>query len=205
MGNTLRRAMHVLALTGGLILLAPTIGPAAVATGAVTTPHDGLEPLTAASAVAGSPVAGSPLPQPVLSGTYRWPVPELPRLGRPFDPPATRYGSGHRGVDLVAPGGGAVLSAGAGTVVFAGGLAGRGVVSIQHPDGLRTTYEPVTATVVVGAAVRAGQQIGILEAGHPGCSASACLHWGVRRGAEGYLDPLRLIGRWKVRLLAWSE
>ncbi len=191
--------MHILALTGGLLLVPPLVGPAAVATGAVITLHHGLE-----SQTPHSPVAASPVPQPVPSGSYRWPVPGPPRLGRLFDPPATRYGSGHRGVDLVAAAGSAVLAAGDGTVVFAGGLAGRGVVSIQHPDGLRTTYEPVTATVVVGAAVRAGQQIGILEAAHPGCAAPACLHWGVRRGADSYLDPLRLIGRWEVRLLAWS-
>lgn len=191
--------MRILALTGGLVLLPPLIGPEAVATGAVTAAHDGVQ-----SPTADPRVVTSPTPRPALSGTYRWPVQGPPRLGRLFDPPATRYGSGHRGVDLVAPAGSAVRSAGEGTVVFAGGLAGRGVVSIQHPDGLRTTYEPVTATIVVGAAARAGQQIGILEDGHPGCSAPACLHWGVRRGAHTYLDPLRLIGRWKVRLLAWS-
>lgn len=192
----LRRSLRLLALTWALVLAPPMVGPAAVAAGAVTAPHGGLE-----SQPAGS---HSLAPPPVLSGTYRWPVPGPPRLGRLFDPPATRYGSGHRGVDLVAPTGSTVLSAGEGTVVFAGRLAGRGVVSIQHRDGLRTTYEPVTATVVVGAAVGAGQPVGVLEAGHPGCSAPACLHWGVRRGADTYLDPLRLIGRWEVRLLAWS-
>ncbi|MEO9223347.1 MAG: M23 family metallopeptidase, partial [Mycobacteriaceae bacterium] len=96
-----------------------------------------------------------------------------------------------------------VLAAADGTVVFAGALAGRGVVSVQHADGLRTTYEPVTAVVVQGAVVVRGQLLGVLAPGHPGCSAAACLHWGVRRG-EVYLDPLRLIGRWQVRLKPWS-
>lgn len=194
-----RRPTRALALTAAVALLAPMTASAAVATGASTALHDGLESPTSTTSV-----AGSPDPVPVPSGAFRWPVPGQPVLGRLFDPPSTRYGPGHRGVDLVAPAGSPVLAAGDGTVVFAGPLAGRGVVSIGHPDGLRTTYEPVTAMVTVGAAVHAGQQVGILEAGHRSCSAPACLHWGVRRGAETHLDPLRLIGRWEVRLLAWS-
>jgi murein DD-endopeptidase MepM/ murein hydrolase activator NlpD len=74
------------------------------------------------------------------------------------------------------------------------------VVSVDHADGLRTTYEPVTPAVVAGQAVRAGEVIGTLDAGHPGCPLTACLHWGLRRG-EVYLDPLALVGRARVRLL----
>lgn len=48
-----------------------------------------------------------------------------------------------------------------------------------------------------------GQPLGVLEPGHPGCAAAACLHWGVRR-REVYLDPLRLIGHWQVRLKTWE-
>jgi len=93
-----------------------------------------------------------------------------------------------------------VQAAGAGTVVYAGRLAGRGVVSVAHPGGLRTTYEPVTSSLRVGDVVMAGQLIGTLEAGHPGCPASACLHWGLRSG-KGYLNPLALLGLGRVRLL----
>jgi murein DD-endopeptidase MepM/ murein hydrolase activator NlpD len=57
------------------------------------------------------------------------------------------FGPGHRGVDLAAVAGAPVLAAGAGTVVFAGTVAGRGVVSVDHSGGLRTTYEPVLPTV----------------------------------------------------------
>jgi murein DD-endopeptidase MepM/ murein hydrolase activator NlpD len=85
-------------------------------------------------------------------------------------------------------------------VTFAGLVAGRGVVSVTHPGGLRSTYEPVTATVRTGDVVSAGQSLGELEAGHPGCPAAACLHWGLRRG-EQYLDPLALLGLGRVRLL----
>jgi murein DD-endopeptidase MepM/ murein hydrolase activator NlpD len=85
-------------------------------------------------------------------------------------------------------------------VVYAGTLAGRGVVSVMHAGGLRSTYEPVTPSVAIGDAVTAGQPLGTLVAGHPGCPAAACLHWGVRSGRD-YLDPLTLLGLGRVRLL----
>jgi murein DD-endopeptidase MepM/ murein hydrolase activator NlpD len=122
---------------------------------------------------------------------------------RRFEPPPHPWLPGHRGVDLVAVPGAPVRAAGAGVVRFAGQVAGRGVVSVDHADGLRTTYEPVTPAVVAGQVVRAGEVIGALDAGHPGCPLTACLHWGLRRG-EVYLDPLALVGRARVRLLPLS-
>jgi murein DD-endopeptidase MepM/ murein hydrolase activator NlpD len=102
-----------------------------------------------------------------------------------------------------------VLAAGPGVVVFAGVVAGDGVVSIDHDGGLRTTYLPVTATVTAGTQVYQGQVIGTVNPGHPGCSAAACLHWGVRRtdeDTEEYLDPLGLIHTISViRLKPWDD
>jgi murein DD-endopeptidase MepM/ murein hydrolase activator NlpD len=95
-----------------------------------------------------------------------------------------------------------VLAAGAGVVAFAGMVAGRPLVSVDHPGGLRTTYEPVDPTVAAGQAVARGSPIGTLLVGHPGCPAAACLHWGVRRG-EVYLDPLTLLRAVRIRLLPW--
>ena len=82
--------------------------------------------------------------------------------------------------------------------MFTGEVAGRPVVSIDHSGGLRTTYEPVRAEVTVGSRVARGARIGVLEAGHEGCAAAACLHWGLRREASTrsrreYLDPLALV------------
>lgn len=128
------------------------------------------------------------------------PLPEPLTVTRAFDPPDTPYGSGHRGVDLAASPGQAIRAAGPGTVVYAGPLAGRGVLSLQHADGLRTTYEPVLASVAAGVEVGLGQVIGTVQAGHVGCPAAACLHWGLKRG-EVYLDPLLLLRQGPVRLL----
>jgi murein DD-endopeptidase MepM/ murein hydrolase activator NlpD len=132
------------------------------------------------------------------------PVAPPPLVLTAFAPPANRYGAGHRGVDLAAAPGSVVTAAGVGRVVFAGPLAGRGVVSIQHDGGLRTTYEPVTATVTDGATVTAGQQIGVLEPGHAGCAPANCLHWGARLPDRVYLDPMSLLAPWRVRLLPWG-
>nr|WP_239126696.1 M23 family metallopeptidase [Asanoa siamensis] len=121
------------------------------------------------------------------------------RITRRFDGPPRPWMPGHRGVDLASAPGATMYSAGAGEVVFAGPVAGRPVISVQHADGLRTTYEPVSPVVRPGDRVTAGDPIGVLEAGHPGCPAAACLHWGLRRGME-YLDPLLLLG-FRVRLL----
>jgi murein DD-endopeptidase MepM/ murein hydrolase activator NlpD len=143
-------------------------------------------------------VVGGPGPEP--GAGYRWPVDGQPPVTRPFDPPARRWLPGHRGVDLAGSPGTVVRAAGPGVVFFAGPVAGRGVVSIDHPDRFRTTYQPVVPTVVAGQRVAVGDPIGVLGAGHPGCPAAACLHWGVRRG-ETYLDPLALLGLGQVRLL----
>jgi murein DD-endopeptidase MepM/ murein hydrolase activator NlpD len=134
------------------------------------------------------------------AGRFRWPLDGAPQPVRRFDPPPQPWSAGHRGVDLAAAPGAVVRAAGAGTVYFAGLVAGRPVISVAHPGGLRTTYEPVRPAVTAGAAVAAGDPLGALLAGHPGCPAAACLHWGLRRGDE-YLDPLALLGLGRVRLL----
>lgn len=123
---------------------------------------------------------------------WGWPLPGIPTVLRPFQPPPTPYAAGHRGVDLVAPVGASVLAAGTGVIGYAGRLAGRGVVTVVHGP-LRTTYEPVTAVVQAGQSVRVGEQIGRLEppTGHCGIGRS-CLHWGLLRG-DSYLDPLALL------------
>mgnify|MGYP000933759250 CR=1 FL=1 len=70
-----------------------------------------------------------------------------------FDAPRPNWQRGHRGVDLAGSAGQTVYAAAPGTVVFAGELAGRPVVSVAHPGGLRTSYEPVRAVVRPGAVV----------------------------------------------------
>jgi murein DD-endopeptidase MepM/ murein hydrolase activator NlpD len=142
-----------------------------------------------------------PAPAPARVGPL-WgaPLAGSPRVTRPFAAPANPYGPGHRGVDLAAAPGAVVVAASDGVIAFAGRVAGRPVVSIDHAGGLRTTYEPVDASVGAGQPVARGSPIGTLAGGHAGCPVEACLHWGLRRG-ESYLDPLLLLRPPRVRLL----
>lgn len=128
---------------------------------------------------------------------FAWPLPPPVSVVRAFEAPATPFGPGHRGADLAAPEGTPVLAAADATVVYAGAVAARTLVSLHHRNGLRTTYEPVVPAVTAGRAVRQGEVIGHLQPGH--CQ-TPCLHWGARRG-HTYLDPLRLLGSPRVRLL----
>ena len=127
-----------------------------------------------------------------------------PEVVARFDPPTSPYGPGHRGVDLLGRAGQRVHAALAGTVTYAGPLAGRGVVVVSHGD-TRTTYEPVSAAVSVGETVEQGAVIGTLQVFGSHCAPRVCLHWGWLRG-ETYLDPLRLVGAGPIRLLPlWRD
>ncbi|MCF8529930.1 MAG: peptidoglycan DD-metalloendopeptidase family protein [Candidatus Nanopelagicales bacterium] len=117
---------------------------------------------------------------------------------RAFSAPDPVSHRGHRGVDFPAEPGTPVFAVGSGTVRFAGTLAGKGAVSIDHgihpalsPLAVRTTYEPVHAVVTTGDHITAGQLIGYTIRGNSHCSDS-CLHLGLKLGPDSYLDPLVL-------------
>jgi murein DD-endopeptidase MepM/ murein hydrolase activator NlpD len=145
--------------------------------------------------------AASRLPMPA-----GWPLSGSLVVQRGFHPPAVNWGSGHRGVDLAAKPGQAILAAASGTVSFVGSVAGKPVISIDH-GGVRTTYEPVISTLHIGADVGFGQMIGTLgTGGHCGAPPYGphCLHWGLREGKK-YLDPLLLVGGPGGRLSLLAE
>ncbi len=156
--------------------------------------------LLAALAPAAAGAAPAAPPPATPASAWSWPLPEQPAVTRAFDRLPHPYAAGHRGVDLGAAPGATVTAAGDGVVVFAGMVAGRPVVSVDHAGGLRTTYEPVDASVGAGRAVARGSPIGTLRAGHDGCPVAACLHWGLRRGGT-YLDPTALVRPPRLRLL----
>ena len=140
-------AAAALALCAHLLAAVPaSAGGAAGSPGAVAAPSAGAD-------------AGRRAPRPA----YTWPTGGPAAVLEGFNPPAVVWGSGHRDVDLALTAGSPVLAAGNGTVVFAGMVAGRPVVSIDHADGIRTTYEPVEA--VVGAGGDGGARPGHRHAG----------------------------------------
>lgn len=138
---------------------------------------------------------------PTIARAETWWPPVPGPVVRDFEPPAEVWLAGHRGVDLSASVGDAVRAAGPGRVAFAGLINGRGVIVVTHGD-VRTTYEPVTAQVSVGASVLAGEVLGRLDAGHP-CGVGTCLHWGLKRG-DVYLDPRGAIDEPDLLLLPAS-
>ncbi|MEW2302325.1 M23 family metallopeptidase [Streptomyces sp. NPDC006655] len=154
-------------------------------------------PLALAVTVAGARAdGGAPAPASVPAVARVWPVGVRPPVLRGWEPPASVYGPGHRGVDLGTAAGEPVRAVAAGRVSYAGRVAGRGVVSVELAGTeLRTTYEPVTATVREGEEVAAGQVVGAVEGAGAHCGAVVCVHWGLLRG-EAYLDPLLLLPPW---------
>ena len=135
---------------------------------------------------------------------WAWPLTPRPAVVHRFVPPATPYGAGHRGVDLAASPGQVVRAVAAGTVTHVGRVAGRGTVTVTHGSGLRSTYEPVTASVRRGQLVARSGVVGSVAAGPSHCSPASCLHLGALRG-PAYLDPLRLLGGGRVRLLPLGQ
>ncbi|MFD9301152.1 M23 family metallopeptidase [Streptomyces sp. NPDC060048] len=131
------------------------------------------------------PPGARPLPAPLT--VLRW-----------WDPPPTKYAAGHRGVDLAAAVGAELRAVGPGRVHYAGLVAGRGVLSLTLPNGLRTTYEPVRPLVAEGAEVTTGQVVALLTDGTH--CLRPCLHWGLLK-ADTYLNPLALLPRPTPRLL----
>lgn len=134
-----------------------------------------------------------------------------PRVIHPFEKPAQRWSAGHRGVDLAVPEHDRRVYAPApGKVVFSGTVVNRKVLVIAHPDGRRSTFEPMDEALPVGTTVAAGDIIGTVATASGGNSkhpyrrcSTPCLYWGVRQGgARGdgsgkeaeYINPMSLLG-----------
>jgi murein DD-endopeptidase MepM/ murein hydrolase activator NlpD len=130
---------------------------------------------------------------------WPWPLAPVPTLVERFDAPDSDYGPGHRGIDLRGSPRQSVTAATSGDVTFAGRVAGRSVVVVRQPGGLKVTYEPVHPAVVVGQRVSPGWVLGTLERSGSHCAPATCLHVGVRRGGA-YVDPLPFFGPRQVRL-----
>lgn len=165
-------------LTAGALAGSLTYGGAAVGPRADVAPP----PVTdTAPAAARSSVTTGPYVAPTADGV----------VVRPFEAPPERWAPGHRGIDLAAEAGQEVRAPADGVVTFAGPVVDRDVLTILHPDGRRSSLEPVTSTLSPGDAVTRGQVVGHLQ-GVQHCAPSGCVHWGVREG-EVYIDPAGLL------------
>ena len=139
-----------------------------------------MAPAAHAESGAGTPV-GVPWPAPA-PGTYRPPVDA--RVVDAFRAPAHRWSAGNRGLEYGTVAGERVRAVGAGSVVFAGPVAGRLAVTVLHPDGRRSSLTGLSVVVVrAGDRVAQGDLVGL---------ALPSLHLGVREG-DRYVDPALLL------------
>ena len=137
-----------------------------------------------AVALAAAALAGPASPVQALSICLSPPV--AAPIVIPFRQPGCRWCPGNRGVDYATAAGTPVLAAGAGTVTFAGPVAGSVWVTVAHDGGLLTSYGPLRkVTVRRGAMVAAGRALG---------TTAGSLHFGVRTGGQ-YIDPEPLLGQ----------
>jgi murein DD-endopeptidase MepM/ murein hydrolase activator NlpD len=139
-----------------------------------------------------SPAAADPEhPAPdtdAQSAVWDWPVGGV--VSRAYQQPADPYSAGHRGIDILADAT-LVRSPAGGTVLFAGTVVDRPLLTIDHGDGIVSTLEPVTAAVSTGQIVARGDPVGELATG--GHARAGELHLGARRDGV-YVNPLLLLG-----------
>ena len=134
----------------------------------------------AAAAVA---TLAGPLPPAMAVPTCLVP-PVAARIVTPYRPPACTWCPGNRGVDYATTAGTVVRAAAAGTVTFAGPVAGAVWVTVAHAGGVLTSYGPLRAVMVRrGAVLTTSSVLG---------AAAGSLHFGVRVGGH-YVDPEPLL------------
>ncbi|MGN0108606.1 MAG: M23 family metallopeptidase [Bifidobacterium sp.] len=114
------------------------------------------------------------------------------RISKAFDRPSKRWATGHRGVDITAGPGTALIAPDDGVISFNGTVAGKDVISIKHASGLTSTFEPAHSDLETGAPVFRGQPFGVADGLSDHC-LDFCVHWGVMDSSDNYLDPSTLI------------
>lgn len=127
-----------------------------------------------------------------------WPV--YRRMGRLMSyfgyrrDPFTHRIRHHDGIDISAPYGTKVLSAGKGVVKFAGREGDYGnMVIIDHGDGVETVYAHLSKiSVRVGQRIQKGEEVGLV--GSTGRSTGPHLHFEVRVGNKP-INPLKYLSR----------
>ncbi|SEC58171.1 Peptidase family M23 [Paramicrobacterium humi] len=141
--------------------------------------------------LADAPAAAARAASDDAYGSWAWPVEHARAIDRDFEAPASPYGPGHRGIDVRARSGDELKAPANGVVRFAGIVVNRPVLTIEHANGVLSSYEAVDATVAVGDPVERGEVVGTVVDG-PHCGAG-CVHVGVRIDGA-YVNPLLFLG-----------
>ena len=126
---------------------------------------------------------------------FIWPCPAYTRISSYFGPrpqPVPGASTNHKGVDLAAPYGSAILASASGVVTTStySKSAGNYIV-LAHGSGMSTVYMHASALLVsVGETVEQGEVIAKL--GSTGYSSGNHLHFGVIKNGT-YVNPLNYI------------
>ena len=128
---------------------------------------------------------------------FIWPCPDYNRISSYFGPrpqPVPGASTNHKGIDLTAPYGTAILASAAGTVTTSthSNSAGNYIV-IAHGNGMSTVYMHCSSLLVsVGDSVEQGEVIA--KVGSTGFSSGNHLHFGIIKNGI-YVDPLEYINK----------
>lgn len=130
-------------------------------------------------------------------GAFMWPCPSSTRVTSDYGTrlsPTAGASSNHKGLDIGAAFGSAIVAAADGTVAYAGYNSGMGnYVMLSHGDGLYTVYGHCSALLVsTGDTVGAGQTIA--QVGSTGISTGNHLHFGVSKDGA-YISPWNYLSR----------
>ncbi len=126
---------------------------------------------------------------------FIWPCPSYTRISSYFGPrpqPTAGASTNHKGVDLAAPYGSAILASASGIVTTStySNSAGNYIV-IAHGNGISTVYMHCSALLVsVGETVEQGETIA--KVGSTGYSTGNHLHFGVIKNGT-YVNPLNYV------------
>jgi murein DD-endopeptidase MepM/ murein hydrolase activator NlpD len=134
----------------------------------------------------------------LLASAPCWNPPVDAPVTDPYRAPPCTWCPGNRGIEYGPRPGQTVTAVAAGTVTFAGSVAGTRYVVVDHADGIRATYGRLATTDVRrGQAVAAGDPIGTTTDG---------FYFGLRRGLapdDRPVDPTPMLGvrRYPARLV----
>lgn len=158
--------------------IARTVG--ALALGVMTAWTLAAQPASADSGSGSRSAGSSAVPQ----GECAYRSPAEGRVVDGFRLEDGEYGPGNRGLEYETRRGGTARAVAAGRVAFAGQVAGRLVLSIEHPDGRRSSLTGLASIeVTIGELVHRSAPVG---------STGDRLHLGLRESGR-YVDPAPLI------------
>lgn len=130
-------------------------------------------------------------------GAFKWPCPSSTKITSDYGTrlsPMAGASSNHKGIDIAAPYGSAIVAAADGTVSFAGYSSATGnYIMLSHGGGVYTIYCHCSALLVsTGQKVTAGQTIG--QVGSTGISTGNHLHFGVTCNGS-YVSPWNYLSK----------